>query len=87
MGRSREQRQARRKQLRRNTQVRMHGWDDADEADLSHRVRCEQCASMGGAQCAQYCVLCTSMCAMVFMLFIALCSSMILLCVKLYAMS
>ena len=37
MGRSREQRQARRKQPRRKTQVRMHGWDDAYEADLSHR--------------------------------------------------
>ena len=37
MGRSREQRQARRKQPRRNEQVRMHGWDDAYEADLSHR--------------------------------------------------
>ena len=37
MGRSREQRQARRKQPQRKTQVRMHGWDDADEADLSHR--------------------------------------------------
>ena len=37
MGRSREQRQARRKQPRRKTQVHMHGWDDADEADLSHR--------------------------------------------------
>ena len=37
MGRSREQRQARRKQPQRNTQVHMHGWDDADEADLSHR--------------------------------------------------
>ena len=37
MGRSREQRQARRKQPQRKTHVRMHGWDDADEADLSHR--------------------------------------------------
>ena len=37
MGRSREQRQARRKQPRRKTQVHMHGWDDAYEADLSHR--------------------------------------------------
>ena len=37
MGRSREQRQARRKQPRRNTQVHMHGWDDACKADLSHR--------------------------------------------------
>ena len=37
VGRSREQRQARRKQPQRKTQVHMHGWDDADEADLSHR--------------------------------------------------
>ena len=37
MGRSREQRQAKRKQPRRNTQVHMHGWDDACKADLSHR--------------------------------------------------
>ena len=37
MGRSREQRQARRKQSQRKTQVHMHGWDDAYEADLSHR--------------------------------------------------
>ena len=37
MGRSREQRQARRKQPQRKTQVHMHGWDEADEADLSHR--------------------------------------------------
>ena len=37
MGRSREQRQARRKQPRRKTQVHMHGWDDAYEADLSQR--------------------------------------------------
>ena len=37
MGRSREQRQARRKQPQRKTHVRMHGWDDAYEADLSHR--------------------------------------------------
>ena len=27
----------RRKQPRRNTQVHMHGWDDACKADLSHR--------------------------------------------------
>ena len=37
MGRSREQRRSRRKQLRRNTQVHMHGWDDVCKADLSHR--------------------------------------------------
>ena len=37
MGRSREQRQVRRKQLQRNTQVHMHGWDDACKADLSQR--------------------------------------------------
>ena len=37
MGISREQRQARRKQPQRNTQVHMHGWDDACKADLSHR--------------------------------------------------
>ena len=37
MGRSREQRQARRKQPQRKTHVRMHGWDDACKADLSHR--------------------------------------------------
>ena len=47
MGRSREQRQARRKQPRRNTQVHMHGWDDACKADLSQKVRCEQYASIG----------------------------------------
>ena len=44
----------------------------------SATVRCEQYASMNGAQCAQYCVLCASMCVMLFMLFIALCSSMML---------
>ena len=37
MGRSREQRTQGRGQTRNNTQVRMHGWDDAYEADLSHR--------------------------------------------------
>ena len=37
MERSREQRQARRKQPQRNTQVHMHGWEDACKADLSHR--------------------------------------------------
>ena len=37
MGRSREQRQSRRKQSQRKTHVHMHGWDDACKADLSHR--------------------------------------------------
>ena len=37
MGRSREQRRARRKQPQRNTQVHMHGWDDACKTDLSQR--------------------------------------------------
>ena len=37
MGRSREQRQAKRKQPQRKTQVHMHGWDDAYEADMSQR--------------------------------------------------
>ena len=37
MGRSREQRRVRREQPQRNTQVHMHGWDDACKADLSHR--------------------------------------------------
>ena len=37
MGRSREQRTQGRGQTRNNTQVRMHGWDDTYEADLSHR--------------------------------------------------
>ena len=26
----------------------MHGWDDTHETDLSHKVLCEHCASMGG---------------------------------------
>ena len=41
MRRGREQRTQGRGQTRNNTQVRMHGWDDAYEADLSHEVRCE----------------------------------------------
>ena len=36
-----------RKQPRQNTQVHMHGWDDACKAVLSHKVRCEQYASFG----------------------------------------
>ena len=44
MRRGREQQTQRRGQTRNNTQVRMHGWDDAYEADLRH-----QCASMNGA--------------------------------------
>ena len=63
----------------------MHGWDDAYEADLSHKVRCEHCASTGAAQRAQYCVLYASVCVMVFLSFIAVCSSVMLLCVKVYA--
>ena len=74
-----------REQPQRNTQVHMHGWDDACKADLSHDVNSTQ--SMAGAQCAQYCVLCASMCVMVFLLFIALCSSMLLFFVKVYAVS
>ena len=77
----------RRKQPRRNTQVHMHGWDDACKADLSHRCDVNSTHQSGGAQCAQNCVLCASVCAMVFLLFIAFGSSMLLLCVKLYAMS
>ena len=77
----------RKQQPRRNTQVHMHGWDDACKADLSQRCDVTHCASMNGAQCAQYCVLCTFMCATVSMLFIAFGSSMMLLCVKLYAVS
>ena len=77
----------RRNQPRRNTQVHMHGWDDACKAVLSYGAMSHDCASMNGAQCAQYCALCTFMCATVSMLFIALCSSMMLLCVKLYAIS
>ena len=41
MRRGRKQRTRGRGQTRNNTQVRMHGWDDAYEADLSHEVRCE----------------------------------------------
>ena len=37
MRRGREQRTQGRGQTRNNTQVRMHGWDDAYEADLSHK--------------------------------------------------
>ena len=66
----------------------MHGWDDACKADLSHRCDVTQlCINERGAQCAQYCVLCTFMCATVFMLFIAFGSSMMLFCVKVYAVS
>ena len=50
MRRGRKRGQARRKQSRRKTQVRMHGWDDTHEAILSHKVQCEHCASTGGAQ-------------------------------------
>ena len=85
MRRGRKRGQARRKQSRRKTQVRMHGWDDTHEAILSHEVRCEHRASTGGAQRAQYCVLYASVCVMVFLLFIAVCSSVMLLCVKVYA--
>ena len=38
----------------------MHGWDDACKADLSHRCDVTPLCINGGAQCAQYCVLCTS---------------------------
>ena len=37
MRRGRKQRTQGRGQTRNNTQVRMHGWDDAYEADLNHR--------------------------------------------------
>ena len=37
MGRSRGQDKRGEKQPRRNTQVHMHGWDDACKADLSQR--------------------------------------------------
>ena len=37
MRRGREQRTRGRGQTRNNTQVRMHGWDDTHEMDLSHR--------------------------------------------------
>ena len=47
MRRGREQQTQGRGQTGNNTQVRMHGWDDAYEADLSHKVRCEQYASIG----------------------------------------
>ena len=55
MGRGREQRTQGRGQTRNNTQVRMHGWDDAYEADLSHRCdvtpmcingRCAECSEL-----------------------------------------
>ena len=53
MGRSREQRQSRRKQPRRNTQVHMHGWDDACKADLSHRCDVTQlCINERRAVCS-----------------------------------
>ena len=54
MGRSREQRQARRKQPQRKTQVRMHGWDDADEADLSHECDVTPlCINRQHAECSE----------------------------------
>ena len=37
MGRGRKTKTRGRGQTRNNTQMRMHGWDDAYEADLSHR--------------------------------------------------
>ena len=64
----------------------MDDMDDTHEAILSHKCDVKHCASTGGAQCAQNCVLCASVCAMVFLSFIAVCSSMLLLCVKVYAM-
>ena len=82
MGRSRGQDRRGENNPRRNT-------DGMTRASgLEPQVRCDTIVhQMNGAQCAQYCVLCTFMCATVFMLFIAFGSSMMLLCVKLYAMS
>ena len=44
----------RRKQPRRNTQVHMHGWDDACKADLSHRCDVTQlCINERRAVCSE----------------------------------
>ena len=74
-----------RNQPQRNTQVHMHGWDDACKVDLSHDVT-QLCINERRAVCSVM-VLCTFMCATMSMLFIAFGSSMMLLCVKLYAVS
>ena len=88
MGRSREQRQARRKQPRRKTQVHMHGWDDAYEADLSHEVRCDTNVYQWAARSVLSTACCARPCARwCSLLFIALCSSVMLLCVKVYALT
>ena len=66
----------------------MHGWDDADEAELEPQVRCDTNVHQWAARSVLSTACCARpMCAMVFLLFIALCSSVMLLCVKVYAMS
>ena len=75
MGRGRERNKRGENNQENNHRCAMHGWDDTHEAILSPQVRCEHCASTGGAQRAQYCVLYASVCVMVFLLFIAVCSS------------
>ena len=51
--RSRGRGQSRRNQPQRNTQVHMHGWDDACKADLSHRCDVTQlCINERRAVCS-----------------------------------
>ena len=53
MGRSKGQDRREKKQPRRNTQVHMHGWDDACKADLSHRCDVTQlCINERRAVCS-----------------------------------
>ena len=57
MERSRGRRQSRRNQPQRNTQVHMHGWDDACKADLSHRCDVTpMCINGRRAVCSVVCV-------------------------------
>ena len=48
-------------------------------------MRCEHCASTGGARRAQNCALYTSVCFVVSVPLFAMCSSMFMLCVRMYA--
>ena len=87
MGRGREQQTQGRRQTRNNTQVRMHGWDDGYEADLSHKVQCEPMCIYGRrAVCSVLRVVHVHVRDGVLVVH-ALCSSVMLLCVKVYAMS
>ena len=68
MRRGREQRTQGRGQTTNNTQVRMHGWDDAYEADLSHRCDVKpMCINGRRAVCSSTACCARPLCAMVFL--------------------